>query len=168
MNRLIPSFIAALLISLVAIPASADGIKIGFVDGQRVLKEFPPSPRTKKKIEEFKQRDQDIQRMAKQIEDGQENLQKNAPTMSESQRQAEDQRLSDLNRTFQRRRRELQEDYSQWQNEELVALTERTNRVVRQIAEAEKFDLIIQEAIYKSPRIDITDRVIKALGEGAK
>ena len=66
---------------------------------------------------------------------------------------------------FQRMQREYREDLNLRRNQELSALFERANRVIRQIAEAEKFDLILQEAVYRSPRMDITDRVLKALAE---
>ena len=45
-------------------------------------------------------------------------------------------------------------------------LLERAKRIIRQIAEQEKFDLIVQEAVYFSPRIDITDKVLRALNSG--
>jgi outer membrane protein len=47
----------------------------------------------------------------------------------------------------------------------LASVVERANKTIKQIAEAEKFDIILQEAVYASPRIDITDKVIKALGD---
>jgi outer membrane protein len=62
--------------------------------------------------------------------------------------------------------REYREDLNLRRNQELAALFERANRVIKQIAEAEKFDLILQEAVYRNPRIDITDKVLKALAEG--
>lgn len=169
MKRLIVSSIAAAALATMAIPALAEGIKIGFVDGQRVLKESPQAAKVKKKLEkEFEPRDQELQKMAKQLEDLQTNLQKNAPTMADSQRHAKEQELGDLNRTFQRRQREFREDLSQRQNEELVAFNERVYKLIRQIAEQEKIDLIVQEAVYFSPRIDLTDKVIKAMGDNAK
>ena len=39
--------------------------------------------------------------------------------------------------------------------------------MVKQVAEAEKYDLILQEAVYINPKHDITDKVIKALNAGA-
>ena len=88
---------------------------------------------------------------------------KNAVTMSESQRRNREREFGELNREFQRKQREFREDLNQRRNEELAQVVEQANRVINQIAEQEKFDLVLQDAVYRSPRIDITDKVIKAL-----
>ena len=143
--------------------------KIGFVNSQKILNDAPQAARAKKKIEkDFEKRDQDLQRIAKQLQGMQENLDKNAVTMAESERRAKEREFGELNRDFQRKQREFREDLSQRQNEETAAIFERVNKVIKQIAEAEKYDIIFQEAVYANPRIDITDRVIKALGDGTK
>ena len=98
----------------------------------------------------------------------QENIDKNAVTMAEAERRAKEREFGDLNREFQRKQREFREDLSQRQNEEMAAIFERVNKIIKQIAEAEKYDIIFQEAVYANPRIDITDKVIKALGDSNK
>jgi outer membrane protein len=95
----------------------------------------------------------------------QENLEKNSVTMSEVDRQKRERELNDLNREFQRKQREFREDLNTRRNDELAGVVERANRAIRQIAEAEKYDIIFQEAVWANPRIDITDKVIKALDE---
>ena len=143
--------------------------KIGFVNSQKILNDAPQAARAKKRIEkDFEKRDQDLQRIAKQLQGMQENLDKNAVTMAESERRTKEREFGELNRDFQRKQREFREDLSQRQNEETAAIFERVNKVIKQIAEAEKYDIIFQEAVYANPRIDITDKVIKALGDGAK
>lgn len=143
--------------------------KIGFVNSQKILNDAPQAARAKKKIEkDFEKRDQDLQRIAKQLQGMQENLDKNAVTMGESERRTKEREFGDLNRDFQRKQREFREDLSQRQNEEMAAIFERVNKIIKQIAEAEKYDVIFQEAVYANPRIDITDKVIKALGDGNK
>jgi outer membrane protein len=143
--------------------------KIGFVNSQKILNEAPQAARAKKKIEkDFETRDQELQRIAKQLKSMQENLDKNAVTMAEGERRSREREFSDLNREFQRKQREFREDLSQRQNEEMAAIFERVNKLIKQIAEAEKYDIIFQEAVYANPRIDITDKVIKALGDGGK
>jgi outer membrane protein len=84
-------------------------------------------------------------------------------TMSESDRRNREREFGEMNREFQRKQREFREDFNQRRNEELSGILERANRAVRTIAEAEKFDIIFQEAVYASPRIDITDKVIRAI-----
>jgi outer membrane protein len=143
--------------------------KIGFVNSQKILNDAPQAARAKKKIEkDFEKRDQDLQRIAKQLQGMQENLDKNQVTMPESERRTKEREFADLNRDFQRKQREFREDLSQRQNEEMAAIFERVNKIIKQIAETEKYDIIFQEAVYATPRIDITDKVIKALGDGTK
>jgi outer membrane protein len=92
-------------------------------------------------------------------------LDKDGPVLSESDRARRQRELNDLDKDFQRRQREFREDLNQRRNEELATVLERTNRVIKQIAEAEKYDIVFQEAVYISPRIDITDKVLKALNK---
>ncbi len=161
-------FIAGFVLLSVSAAVLAES-KIGFVNSQRILNDAPQAARAKKKIEkDFEKRDQDLQRISKQLQALQENLDKNAVTMSESDRRAKEREFGELNRDFQRKQREFREDLSQRQNEETAAIFERVNKIIKQIAEAEKYDIIFQEAVYANPRIDITDKVIKALGDGGK
>ena len=158
--------VAGVAILSLSAGALAEG-KIGFVNSQKILNDAPQAARAKKKIEkDFEKRDQDLQRIAKQLQGMQENLDKNAVTMAESERRTKEREFGDLNRDFQRKQREFREDLSQRQNEEMAAIFERVNKIIKQIAETEKYDIIFQEAVYANPRIDITDRVIKALGDG--
>jgi outer membrane protein len=155
---------AALLIG--ANLADAAELKVGFVKLERLFKEAAPAVKAQKKIEkEFAARDQELQKLAKQARDLQTSLEKDGVTMGESERRDKEQDLARMNRDLQRMQRELREDLNLRKNEELAAVLERANKVIQQIAENEKFDLILQEAVYISPRIDITDRVIKALAD---
>jgi len=153
----------ALSTALPALPVLAEG-KIGYVSTERVLRDSAPAARAQKKLEtEFARREQEVNKMGEQLKRMQDDLDKNGLTMPEAQRRSKERDFNDLNRDFQRKRRELQEDANQRKNEELATVVEAANRVIRQIAEAEKFDLILQDAVYVSPRIDITDKVIRAL-----
>jgi outer membrane protein len=140
--------------------------KVGFVNSQKIMNESPQATRAKKRIEkDFEKRDQDLQKLAKQLQSMQEAMEKNALTMSESDRRTKEREFGELNRDFQRRQREFREDLSQRQNDEMAAILERVNKAIKQIAEAEKYDIIFQEAVWASPRIDITDKVLKVLGD---
>ena len=165
MNKISLMLAAAALMASSNLVAAAD-LKIGFVKLERLFKEAAPAVKAQKKIEkEFASRDQDLQKLAKQARDLQTSLEKDGVTMSESERRDKEQDLARMNRDLQRMQRELREDLNLRKNEELAAVLERANKVIQQIAESEKFDLILQEAVYISPRIDITDRVIKALAD---
>jgi outer membrane protein len=160
--------VAGTALLLVSAGVMAEG-KIGFVNSQRILNDAPQAARAKKKIEkDFEKRDQELQRIAKQLQGLQETMDKNSVTMAESERRAKEREFGELNRDFQRKQREFREDLSQRQNEEMAAIFERVNKIIKQIAEAEKYDIIFQEAVYANPRIDITEKVIKALGDGTK
>jgi outer membrane protein len=143
--------------------------RIGFVNTERIFRDAPAAVKAQKKIEkEFEKRDQDLQKLAKQLQGMQESIDKESVTLSDSDRRAKEREFSDLNRDFQRKQREFREDLNQRRNEELAVVLERANKTIKQIAEAEKYDIILQEAVYASPRIDITEKVIKALGEAGK
>ena len=164
-------WITALLVGIFAVSAFAAEaeLKVGFVNGQRVINESPQAAKAKKKLEkEFEKRDQELQKLAKQLQTVQEALEKNGITLSESERRNKERELADLNRDFQRRQREFREDLNMRQNEEMAAIYERVNKVIKTIAESDKYDLIIQEAVYVGTRIDITERVIKALAADSK
>jgi len=146
--------------------ALADTAKIGFVNSERVMRESAPATRAQQRIEkEFSKRDQDLQRMAKDMDSLQKDLDNGNSKMSATDRQAKDRSLGDLTRDFQRKQREFREDLNQRRNEELASVVEKTNQVIKKIAESEKYDAIFQDVVYFSPRIDITDKVIKALAD---
>ncbi|MDR0233587.1 MAG: OmpH family outer membrane protein [Zoogloeaceae bacterium] len=148
------------------LPAFAADFKVGFVDIQRVFRQAPSAVKAAKEIEnEFSARDQELQRLAKRLQTMQENLEKNAVTLSESDRRNKEREFADLSRDFQRKQREFREDLSMRQNDVQASIIDRANKAVRIIAEGEKFDLIIQEAVWINPALDITDKVIKALGD---
>jgi outer membrane protein len=158
-----------LLTGILALSFSAGALaemKIGFVNTERIFRDAAPAVRAQKKLEkEFEKRDQELQRMAKQLQSMQESLEKNSMTMSETDRRNKEREFNDLNRDFQRKQREFREDLNQRRNEELAQVLERANKAIKAIAEAEKYDIIFQEAVYANPRIDITDKVIKALAD---
>lgn len=156
---------AALVLAAINVEA-ADQLKIGVVNLERVLREAVPAVKAQKKLEkEFAAREQELQKATKQIKDLQTTLEKENVTISESERRTKEQDLARLNRDLQRMQREFREDANLRRNEELASVFERANKVVQDIATTEKFDLILQDAVYISPRIDITDQVIKALAD---
>ena len=160
-------FFLPLVIGLITITTAAHAeSRIGFVNSQRVMNEAPQAAKAKKRIEkDFEKRDQELQKIAKQLKEMQEALEKGGVALAESDRRVKEREFGDLNRDLQRKQREFREDLSQRQNEETAAIFDRVNKVIKQIADAEKYDIIFQEAVYASPRIDITDKVIKALVE---
>jgi outer membrane protein len=165
MRTLLKSLIVVPVL-LVAQSLPAAEAKIGFVNQERILRESAPAKRSQAKLDkEFAARRTELDRLEKQGRDLEATLQKESVTLPEAERVAKERQLQQLTRDFQRLQREFREDVNLRRNEELVSLQERANKVINEIAEKEKFDLILQEAVYASSRIDITDKVLKALAD---
>ena len=163
LSRHIP--LVVLLGSLAAaVPAQAQEFKAGFVNTDRIFREANTAKAAQAKLEqEFSRREKELVDMGNSLKSATEKFEREAPTMAESQRTARQRQLVDQDREFQRKRREFQEDLGARKNEELGQVLERANRVVKQVAEQEKYDVILQEAVYINPKNDITDKVIKAM-----
>ncbi len=154
---------------LCAAPAFAQeaAARIGFVNTDRILREAAPAKAAQTKLEqEFSRREKELDDAGLALKTASERFEREGTTMSESQRQTRQRQLMDQDREFQRKRREFQEDLNSRKQEELQQIIDRANRVVKQVAEAEKYDVILQEAVYINPRLDVTDKVIKALNAG--
>ena len=169
MQQLLIGAAGIVLLAAASIPALAQGsdVKIGFINSERLFREAAPAKRAQQKLEkEFAARDAEIQKLSKQIRDLQSGLEKDGVTMPEAERRNKERDLANMNRDLQRAQREFREDLNLRRNEELSAVQERANKVIQQIAEAEKFDLILQDpVVFASSRIDITDKVVKALAD---
>jgi outer membrane protein len=144
--------------------AQAEDFRVGFVNTDRIFREANTAKAAQAKLEqEFSRREKELNDLGNGLKSASEKFEREAPTLTESQRQQRQRQLIDQDREFQRKRREFQEDLNARKNEELQQVLDRANRVVKQVAEAEKYDLILQEAVYINPKHDITDKVIKAL-----
>jgi outer membrane protein len=159
---------AAALLLAVAAPATAQELKIGYVNSERVMRESNPAKAAQTKLQaEFSKREKELDDAALKLKTAADKLEKDAPTLSESERNRRQRELVEQDRDLQRKRREFQEDLNQRRNEELATVIERANRVIRQIFEAEKYDLVLQEVIFAGARVDITEKVIKVLNAPA-
>ncbi len=139
-------------------------LKIGYVNSDRVLRDAVPAKAAQAKLEaEFSKRQKDLNDLLSRWKSASDKLDKDAPTLSELERNRRQRDLVDQDRELQRKQREFQEDLTQRKNEELAAMVERANKVIKQIFDAEKYDIIVQEVVFASPRVDITDKVIKSL-----
>ena len=158
---------AAALLAIACGVASAADYKIGFVNTERLFREATPAKRAQQKLEkEFANRDGELGKLAKQVRDLQATLDKDGATMTEQDRRNRERDLANLTRDMQRAQREFREDLNLRRIEELASIQERANKVIQQIAEAEKFDLILQDpVVFASQKIDITEKVIKALAD---
>lgn len=156
---------SVLSLAMMAQSALAD-TKIGVVNPDRILRESAAAQSAQVKLEkEFASREKSLSVSAKALKADVEKYQKRASKMSNTERMAEERKLADRERSLQRRERELREDLNRRRNEELQSILMRSNEIIRDIARKGKYDLIVQEAVYVGPNVDITDQVIKALGK---
>lgn len=158
--------VAAGAIAIASAPAVAQeqAAKIGYVSLERIIRESSAAKSAQERIQqEFSRRDKDLQDMAARMKQLSEKLERDAPVVAETERVRRQRELADLDREFQRKQREFREDINQRRNEELATVIERANRVIRQIAEQERYDVILQDAVHVSPRIDMTEKVLRAL-----
>lgn len=154
------------LLALVALPALAGDFRVGFVDVERILRESAPAVQASQKIEkEFAPRAAAIKKEGARVRKLQDYLEKKGSGLSNTERHAKERELSNMSAELQRKQREFREDLNQRKNEELSVLLERANKVIKAIAQKDKYDLVLQEAAYRNPKIDITDEVLKALAK---
>ncbi len=157
---------ALMLVAGTSLAAQAQELKVGFVSTERIFRDAAPAKAATAKLEqEFSKRDKDIQELAAKLKSAAEKLDKDAPVLSDAERAKRQRELAEMDKDFQRRQREFREDLNQRRNEELAIVLEKANKVIKQLAESEKYDIVFQEAVYFSPRIDITDKVLKALNK---
>jgi outer membrane protein len=164
MSKLLQSVALAASMMVATSAVQAQELKIGYVNSERVLREANLAKTAQAKLEaEFGKREKDLRDLETRLRGAAEKLEKDAPTLSENERNRRQRDVVEQERDLQRKRREWQEDLTQRKNEELSAVVEKANKVIKQIFDAEKYDLILQDAIHFSPRVDITKKVIDAL-----
>ena len=159
----------ALFMLLAALPLAsvAADFKIGYVNAVRVIEEAPQGVAALKKLEsEFSQRDKELVALQNRIRQGEEELQKNAPILKESDRRTREREMLTFKRELKRATQEFREDYNQRRNEELAVLQQVVRKTILEIAKQDKYDLILHEgAVYASDSIDITEKVLRKLGK---
>ena len=164
MNHFFNKTFLGLIIAVAGVSASAQEFRVGIVNLDRIFREANTAKAAQTKLEqEFSKREKEINVLGTQLKTLSDKFEREAPTLAESQRNTRQKQLVDQDREFQRKRREFQEDLNSRKNEELQLVIERANKVVKTLAETEKYDLILQESVYVNPKHDITDKVIKAL-----
>lgn len=164
MKHFSKKIVLGLAIAVAGLSASAQEFKVGVVNLDRIFREANTAKAAQTKLEqEFTKREKELTDLAGQLKTLSDKFEREAPTLPESQRTTRQRQLVDQDRTFQTKRREFQEDLNARKNEELQLVIERANKVVKTLAETEKYDLILQESVYVNPKHDITDKVIKAL-----
>jgi outer membrane protein len=167
MNTFFRHLSLTLALGLAAFSIQAEEIRIGFINTDRIFKEANTAKQAQAKLEqEFAKRDKDLIELGNNLKSSAEKFEREAPTLSESQRLSRQKQLGEQDRDLQRKRREFQEELNARKNEEFQQVLERANRVIKQVAETEKFDLVLQEAVYINPKHDITDKVLKVINAG--
>ena len=159
-------YLYSIIAALAFCTAHAAELKIGVVDAQRLTRESVPAQQASKKLEqEFAPRLQAIQTRQQRVVELQRQLEKDAPVMSATDRRSAEQELARASMEVERMQREYEEDLNTRRSQELAALFERAHRVVQQLAESENYDLVLQDAVYRRPATDMTDRVLELLAK---
>jgi outer membrane protein len=167
MKHLFMRYLLASSLLTIGMPLWAEDFRVGFINTDRIFREANTAKVAQTKLEqEFSKREKELVDLGNSLKTNSEKLERDLPTLSETQRTTKQRQLADQDREFQRKRREFQEDLNARKNEELQMVLEKANKVVKQVAEAEKYDLILQEAVYINPKHDITEKVIKAINTG--
>jgi outer membrane protein len=155
----------SLLVAACVVPVHAADFRVGVVNTERILRESTPAVKAEKKIEkEFAARDQEIKQMMKQAKEIQTALEKDG-AKPDAEHRSKERELANLNVNLQRLQREFREDLNLRKNEELAQVLARADKAIQAIAETEKYDLILQEAVYRNPQIDITEKVLEYLAD---
>lgn len=157
---------AIIITALTLGSANAAELKIGVVDAERLTRESAPAQRASKQLEkEFAPRLQAIETRAKRIAELQQKLEQGGASLNAGDRRSTEQELQRLSLDAERQRREYDEDLNTRRRQELTALFERAHRIIQRIAEAEGYDLVLQDAVYRTPGADMTERVLDALAK---
>ena len=143
---------------------AAAELKIGVVNMERILRESKTAIEASDRLNaEGQRRQEEIEGISRRFKARLERFEKDAPSMTESERVQERRSLAEMERDVTRRSREAREEFNQRRNEEVLLLQNRAGRVVQELAKKEQFDLVLYEFFYASDRVDLTSRVIEAL-----
>ncbi len=166
MKKLLPLALTTAVLGLgfAATTVSAQDLRIGVVNMERILRDSQSAAQASERLNtEGQRRQEEIDALTKRFKQRLERFEQGAPDMTESERVAERRELAEMERDVARRSREARDEFNQRRNEEVLLLQSRAGRVIQQIAEKEKFDLVLYEFFYASPKVDITERVMKEL-----
>ena len=164
-----PSWLLAVLLGASCLVASAQDFKVGYVNTQTITTQSAPAKVAQAKLEqEFSKRQKELTDQQASLKSFGEKFERDAPTLSESQRTARQKEGAEMSRDLQRRQREFQEDLNGRRNEELQQVLDRATKAVKQVADSEKYDVVLQEVVYVNTKHDITDKVLKILNAGTK
>jgi outer membrane protein len=164
-----------LLAATLAVAAVASGVanaqsnlKIGVINVGRLLEQSPQTESVTKKLQdEFAPRQRDITALRQKLQTQQDTFQRDAPVMGEEERLNLERQIRDAQRELQRTENEYLEDLNLRRNEEVGRLQREVLQQVQEYARAQKFDLVIADAIFVSTAVDITDEVLAVLKPAA-
>jgi len=163
--RSLPSLLLLAALCAGALPAMAQSTgRIGFVFTERLMTESRMAKAADAKIQaEFSKRQKTTEEMVAKFKQMSEKFDADAPRLTDIERTRRARELFDMEKDVQRMNREFTEDLMQRKSEERAAIATKAYKLIEQIAEQEKLDAVLQEAAWSSPRIDITDRILKLL-----
>lgn len=142
----------------------AQSSRVGVVNTERILNESDLGKASAQRLEqEFSAEQRRIEEQEQRFQGMVESYQRDLPTLSESARTTRLTQLQQEEQNVLRARSDFQRNLNNRRNQELQVLLERANAAIRQVATNERFDLILTEAVFVKPELDITDRVLTIL-----
>ncbi len=164
----ISRYCALTLFALIATAAAAQPTKIGYVNVVRIENESALAKASLEQLKkEFAPREQQLAEMQKTGNALQADLEKNGATMPAAERQAKEKRITAMLQQYQQMQRSMAEDFEVRKRESFGGFLAEVNTIIKNIAEAGKYDLILQQAVYNSAQTDITEEVMKELAKRA-
>jgi outer membrane protein len=162
------AFLALVALVASAAPVAGAGaqtqIKIGFVNVSRLLAEAPQAQAASAALEnEFANRRRDLENQQRDLKTREEKLQKDGAVMAENERRTAEKTLRDGQRELARKQNEFLEDLNVRRNEALGQLQRAVVQEIQTYAKSAGFDMVVADALYASPALDITGQVLTAL-----
>ena len=162
---LVTTLVLGSVAAALPVQAQAQGSKVGFVNTERILRESGPAKAAQAKLDaEFKPRESKVQSLQKNAQTLAANLQRDRATLSQTEGAKRERAVNLAEQQFDNEARALRDDFAARQNELLQSIIQSANASIKKIAESENYDMVIQDAVTVNLRVDITDKVIQALG----
>jgi outer membrane protein len=157
--------VAAITLFVTAVNAQ-QVIRIGFIDPVRLIEQAPQGGRALKQLEiEFQPSNENLMKQHNRIQEMEAELDKNILVISASDAQVRQREIDNLKRRLKRSQQEAREDYNLRRNEEIGKLQALVREIVVELAKEQGYDLIIEQAVYVSEAVNLTDEVLGRLAQ---
>ena len=143
----------------------AQPLKIGYINIDHLVSSSPQFIQANQVvIKAFQPQERQLLALSKQIQLSADTFNKNSKTLTQSERKTEIKKIANLERQLKQQARSLKKQLNLKNKQELNKIQDLINRVIKQVAEDQNFDLILyQEVAYASKKINITPIISQKL-----